>query len=165
MSTEAYRIILASGCRDVAGFVVRFFGGKMDSDKAIALFTAARLVDARMALCRSEQERIEVLLKDDAIEINLSRICAWIYERRTGDRNGALHMLRIRPPGAGEDIAPTWCVTEATAHSKQEFQVQDRVARLRKVDTKGGGKGDGAKGEAKGKGKGDGKGKKGKGND
>ena len=30
--------------------------------------------------------------------------------RESGDRVGAAHMLAVRPPGSGTDLAPTWLV-------------------------------------------------------
>ena len=63
-------------------------------------------------------------------------------------------MLAIKAPGAASDVAPTWLVSEVTAHSKAEFQRAERVR-------KGGGKGDpkgkpdtGKRKDPKGKGKG-----------
>ena len=38
-------------------------------------------------------------------------------------------MLAIKAPGAASDIAPTWLVSEVTAHSKAEFQRAERVRR------------------------------------
>ena len=52
----------------------------------------------------------------------LNKLAAHVYETRTGDRVGAQHMLAIQPPGAGLDLAPTWLITDATAHSKAEHQ-------------------------------------------
>jgi len=51
-----------------------------------------------------------------------------VYEKRTGDHVGAMHMLTLTPPGASVDISPTWMVAGATTHSKAEHQRNERVA-------------------------------------
>ena len=80
----------------------------------------------------------------DLMEISLRRLAAYMYESRSGDRTGALHMLGVSPPGSQTDVAPGWLVQSATAHSKAEHQRAERVAadakRRGKGDGKGGGK-------------------------
>ena len=109
---------------------------------------------------------------DDNLEIKLRRLSSFVYETRTGDRVGAASMLAIQPPGAGLDLAPSWLVTDATAHSKAEFQRSERVAKTRSSSDsagsgKGGGKGSdfnfGGGGSQKKRGRGGGRGGKGRG--
>jgi hypothetical protein len=38
-----------------------------------------------------------------------------------------MHILAVAPPGSQVDIAPSWLVTEATAHSKAEHQRAERA--------------------------------------
>ena len=76
-------------------------------------------------------------------------------------------MLAITPPGSNVDIAPSWLVDEATAHSKMELGRDERISAARKRanpkawadpgkgrgDPKGGGRGGGLpKGGGRGKG-------------
>ena len=84
------------------------------------------------------------------LEIELRKLGAWMYERRTGDKSGATRILAIRAPGSNSDVIPKWLLEEATIHSKNEFQRAERVSK-----TKSFGKG-AAKGEGDGKPKGGG---------
>jgi hypothetical protein len=94
--------------------------------------------------------------------MHLRRLASFVYERRTRDKTGAAHMLAITPPGLETDVAPTWLVSTATAHSKNEHMRDERVkVSEKKSGHDGGGKGDGKKPKGKGKGKG----KKGKAGD
>ena len=91
----------------------------------------------------------EVLATDDLVEIHLRRLSSFVYGSRTGDWSGANYMLAVQPPGSEMDIAPSWLVTDATAHSKSEFQRSERVTKTSREDKppKGKGKGkDGPKG-------------------
>ena len=94
----------------------------------------------------------EVLATDDLVEIHLRRLSSCVYGSRTGDWSGANYMLAVQPPGSEMDIAPSWLVTDATAHSKSEFQRSERVTKTSREDKppKGKGKGkDGPKGGAR----------------
>ena len=122
-------------------------------------------MDFALAKETSPEGRVHVLQSDDAVELCLARIASWIYEKRTGDRQGALYILRALPPSAETDIAPTWMITQASAHSKAEYQIRDRVNKLSTLSKdkgKGGGghSNDQSNHEYTSKGKGRGKGKK-----
>ena len=69
---------------------------------------------------------MRLLATDDSIETILRALAAFVHHRRTGDAETSNHMLAIRAPGAMVDIAPTWLVTEASVHSKLEYQRRDR---------------------------------------
>ena len=69
---------------------------------------------------------MRLLATDDSIEILLRALAAFIHHRRTGDFEASNHMLAIRAPGTMVDIAPTWLVTDASVHSKLEYQRRDR---------------------------------------
>ena len=92
---------------------------------------------------------------NDQVEIQLRHIAAYIYEARTHDAVGASRIRAIVAPGAQADLAPTWLISEATLHSKQERQRAERVAAELKRR--------GNKGDAAAEPKGKGKGKKGRG--
>ncbi len=78
--------------------------------------------------------------------------------RRTGYKVGSRKMLGISLPGAGDDVAPSWLVSEATTFSKTEDQ-RDQRTRQRSGWGAGRGAGGGPKEDKKGE-KGGGKGKK-----
>ena len=64
-------------------------------------------------------------------------------------------MRAVTAPGSGVDIAPNWLITEATTHSKQEYQRAERVSnelRRRGKGDKGDKGGKGGKGKKKGEG-------------
>ena len=63
-----------------------------------------------------------MLSSDDELELFLWRLGAFVYEKRTRDTRGATHMLAVRPPGVEADIAPTWLVSDATAHAHTEHK-------------------------------------------
>eukprot|EP00969_Alexandrium_andersonii_P094343 4168106-Alexandrium_andersonii.AAC.1 len=68
----------------------------------------------------------EVLNSDDLVEMHLRRLSAYVYGQRTGDWSGATFMLAVKAPGSSADIAPSWLVADATAHSKAEYQRHER---------------------------------------
>ena len=113
------------------------------------LWSLAVGVDFRLGQAKTEGELFQILAVDDFVEVSLRRLAAYTYENRTGDRVGANTMLAVVPPGTQRDIAPTWMVDTATAHSKQDFQRTERVATAQKR-----GKGKGKDSESKGGGKG-----------
>ena len=102
------------------------------------MFTSATQVDFSAANCKNEAALMKLLATSDQLEIELRKLASFVHSRRTGDKQAALHMLAIRPPGMGADVAPNWLVDEASVHSKYEFQ--------RGGSTKGGGVGKGAGG-------------------
>ncbi|CAK0845232.1 unnamed protein product, partial [Prorocentrum cordatum] len=124
----------------------RRYQGSRTSPVWVDLWTLATSVDLRLRDCGSDLEIMQVLAKDDMMEIGLRRLAAYVYEQRSGDRVGAQHMLGIAPPGGSADVAPTWMVASAMMHTKIEHQRRERVeaeARHRRKNDKGGGRGDG----------------------
>ena len=84
-----------------------------------------------------------------------------MFEKRTGDKVGAAHMLGVAAPGSATDVAPTWLVSEATQHSTQEYKRGVQMQTLKKgggsvsqdsdgFRQRGPGRGGGDKGGAKG---------------
>jgi hypothetical protein len=100
------------------------------------LFSAASMVDFRLAKEASERDKIKVLASCDMCEVNLRRHAAYLHLKRTGDSSAATHMLAIQAPGSMTDIAPTWLVTESSSHSKAEHQRGER-AKTQKGSGKG----------------------------
>ena len=49
---------------------------------------------------------------DDAPDISLRSLSAYVYVQRTGDDIGGTRMLAIVPPGTSRYIAPAWMVNE-----------------------------------------------------
>ena len=109
-------------------------------------FEQASQIDFRVAECGSHSQLIEMLSTDDVLEVSLRSLAAWIHHRRTGDSEAANHMLAVRGPGSGADIAPTWLVTESGVQSTQEFKRHQRGKGAGKAPSK---KGDSAKPGAK----------------
>ena len=103
------------------------------------LFTAATIVDFEVASCRSEEALMHRLANSDTLEIQLRKLGAFIYLRRTKDKTGANRMLGIRAPGTNTDIAPKWMVDDANTFSKVEFQRQERGHKAQRYDGSGGG--------------------------
>ena len=148
---EIYRNIRAGGVQNVREYLNETYAGSKGSPVWTDLWTLACSVDFRLGSCRTEPELRQVLAQDDTVELALRRISAFVYESRTGDKVGASHMLGAIPPGTLRDIAPTWMVDSATAHSKADYQRMDRVGQLNRRAT---GRGDKGKGKGKSKDKG-----------
>ncbi len=103
------------------------------------LFTAATIVDYELASCKTEESLMHRLATSDTLEIQLRKLGAFIYLRRTKDKTGANRMLGIRAPGTNTDIAPKWMVDDANTFSKVEFQRQERGHKAQRYDGAGGG--------------------------
>ena len=103
------------------------------------LFTAATIIDYEVASCKSEDTLMHRLATSDTLEIQLRKLGAFIYLRRTKDKTGANRMLGIRAPGTNTDIAPKWMVDDANTFSKVEFQRQERGHKAQRYE--GGGSG------------------------
>ena len=132
-------------------WIVQRYQGSRTSPVWTDLWTFATSIDFRFRDCKNDLEIMQVLATDDMMEIGLRRLAAFIYEQRSGDRVGAAHMLGTAPPGGSSDVAPTWMVTSATAHSKTEFQRRERAeSEARQRKKKGDGKGDGKDKDRKG---------------
>ena len=80
-----------------------------------------------MSQSGTPEQQLRRLATDDQLEMKLRRLASYVYGNRTGDKIGAASMLAVQPPGAGLDLAPTWLVAEATQHSKNEHQREERV--------------------------------------
>ena len=134
-SPEIYRSMRASGAASVRDFISQLFAPDQRSSQVFTeLFTAASGVDFTLANQKTEEDILASLSSDDLIEMSLRKIAAYLHQKRTGDTSSADYMLAVKPPGLMTDIAPTWLAAGASAHSKQEFQQQER-------GRKGGGRG------------------------
>ena len=98
------------------------------------LFTAASIVDFELGDCKTEMAIMQKLGTSDTLEIQLRKLGAFIYYRRTKDKTGANRMLGIRTPGSGADIAPKWMLDDANAHSKVEYQRTERGHKMNRFD-------------------------------
>jgi hypothetical protein len=116
------------------------------------LFTAATIIDFELSDCKTEASLMGKLAASDTLEIQLRKLGAFIYLRRTKDKTGAARMLGVRAPGTNADIAPKWMLDDANLHSKVEHQRLERGIKQQRGEHSGGGSG-----------KGDGKGKRGRG--
>ena len=124
------------------------FHGAKDGPLWLDMWNTATIIDFQLAQAKSDSEMTKMLMQDDGLEIHLRRIAAYIYERRTGDKVGAAHVLAVTPPGAACDVAPTWLIAEATTHSRQEFKRAQQVGQAAPLSTaspgpggRGGGRG------------------------
>ena len=147
---EIYRS-LRSTATSVRDWLNQNYDGSKRSPQWQDLWNAALVADYKIdaAAMRGEQAKEEILRQDDTIEISLRRLAAYIFAHRTGDYEAANHMLAQRAPGSAADIAPAWMITDASTHSKAEFQRTERVKNLKKY-AGGDGKGKGGKGGKKG---------------
>ena len=134
------------------------YNGSRESPTWVDLWTTGTAVDYAIARARSDDEVMRLLATDEFLEMSLRRLSAFVYERRSGDKVGAAHMLAVVPPGTSTDVAPSWLVSEATAHSQSEYKRSIAVAGLNKAAPGGQAKPSAPKG---GKEKGDGKGGRG----
>ena len=133
------------------------FRGNRDSDTWRNLWTIAVQIDFKVADASSQGDAgvVRLLHSDDIVEIGLRRLSSHVYLDRTGDETGAMRIMGVVPPGSAVDLAPTWLVDDATAHSKMEWQRAERVLAERKRHKGKDGKDKGGKGKDK-KGKGGG---------
>ena len=140
---EIYRSMRGAGAASARDWLSQEVHGQRHTAVWTDLWTAATNVDYLLGGCKSQTELLTKLASDDALELHLRRLASYVYEMRTKDKVGATAMLAVRPPGAGADLAPTWLVSEATAHSKAEHQRDERVTSAGKRDGRPGGRGGG----------------------
>jgi hypothetical protein len=113
-------------------------------------WASAVIADQLISGARSNRDLTALLSSSDTLEIILRKLAAVIYEVRTGDKAGALHIAAVVPPNVRKDIAPTWLISTAAQFSQAEFKTQLRVRGLEKPDNgprargRGGGRSDGA---------------------
>ncbi|CAK0884637.1 unnamed protein product, partial [Prorocentrum cordatum] len=121
------------------GLVVGSIRRLRSSPAWTGLWTLASTVDFAVRDCRTEDDLMKFLSTSDLMEISLRRLAAHMYESRSGDRTGAIHMPGVSTPGSQTDAAPSWLAQAATAHGNAEHQRNERAA----ADLKRrGGKGD-----------------------
>ena len=157
---EIFRDIMNSSCKSIRDFINSYFpmDKREGSDIYLELFKHAATVDFLVAKNRhSSLALMKALAEDDASEIGLRRISAYFFKKRTGDDRAANSMLAVKPPGAFDDVAPAWMVSQAQVYSQSEHKTAERVKSFK---SSGHPKGAAPKGKEKGKGRG--KGKKGK---
>jgi hypothetical protein len=125
---EIYRSIRSSGCGSVRDWVCQLFPIDQRSSASFTdLFSAASMIDFRLAKEQAERDKIKVLSTCDMCEVNLRRLAAFLHLKRTGDAAASTHMLAIQAPGTMTDVAPTWLVSESSTHSKAEHQRGERA--------------------------------------
>ena len=153
---ETYRSIRAEGVASIRQWILDQFGAaSRTSPEFQHLFQTACQCDYILASAKNESELNHTLATNDQLEILLRELGSYIYEKRTSDKMGALHMKALRTPGTNTDILPSWLVDQGTLHSRNEWKRSEAVKGLKTSPGGNGGKG------AKGKGK-KGKDKKGK---
>ena len=116
------------------------------------LWGTATAADFALSEAVTDAQRYVMLGTSDQLELALRHLAAWTYENRTKDTVGAAMIRATAAPGSGLDTAPQWLVTEATTHSKMEYQRGERVIAEWSRRVKGKGKGR-DKNQGKGKGK------------
>ena len=160
---EIYKNMRASGVANVREWIRQNYKGSESAPLWTDLWHAATAIDYRLGNERTPQGVQTLLATDEHLELLLRRLAAYVYEKRSHDKTGAMHMLAIQAPGSEVDIAPSWMVSEATTHSKTEYQRAERVKNLEKMTANsGGGFGkDGGKGGGGRGGRGGGKGGRG----
>ena len=95
----------------------------------VDIWNAATLADQRVATVKhlGPQAILQLLQSCDTCEISLRRLASYMYFNRTHDAVGAQHMLAVHAPGTLVDLAPTWMVSDATAHSRTEHSRNEVV--------------------------------------
>ena len=91
----------------------------------------------------NHSQRLIVLSTGVLFEVSLCWLAAHAHEARARDSVAAAHMLSVRPPGSGADVAPGWLVTEASLASKCDLQREQRVRERQRhcgVDSSGRGR-------------------------
>ncbi len=163
---ELYRNIRAEGVASVRQWVNEQHPSleQKQSPSYQDLFTAATIIDFELADCRSESSIMHKLATSDSLEIQLRKLGAFVYLRRTKDRAAAQRMLGVKAPGANADIAPKWMLDDANAFSKVEYQRIERGHKQNRYDggqSSGGNAGGQTKfaGKFRGRGRGTGGGK------
>ena len=154
---EIYQSTRSEGVTSVRSWVTdQFPFGARDSPTFQDLFTTATNIDFELAGAESETVLMQRLPSSDSPEIGFRKLGALIYKRRTGDNIGAARLLAVRAPGTAIDIMPRWATEDATAFSKAEHQIHERVSK----EKGGGGSKGGPKGGSPKKPKGQGKGQR-----
>ena len=109
----------------------------------------------------SARERLTFLGSNYYAKITPRRLSSFIHERRTGDKDAAMHMLALKPGGAKVDIAPTWLLLESGLYFQHEHKSRERARGQRGADdgptqrhSNQESKGQKGKGKVKGRGKG-----------
>ena len=148
---EIYRNLRHQGATTVREWMMATYTGYKGGAEWQALYTTATQVDFVIGGV-SDSQLQTLLATDDQLEVSLRHLAAATYEKRTGDRAGAAQMRAVAAPGSGVDIAPSWLVSDVTAHSKMEHTRAERVTaeqrRRTPMDPKGK---EGPKGKGKGK--------------
>ena len=143
---EIYRSLRRAGAASARDWLSQEVQGQRHTAVWTDLWTAATNVDYLLGSCRTQAEVLTKLASDDALELHLRRLASYVYELRTKDKVGAAAMLAVRAPGSSTDLAPSWLVSEATAHSKAEHQRDERVEQASRRTSRGGGRGSGSSG-------------------
>ena len=157
---DIYKNIRAGGSATIRDWLSHNFTGDKSGAVWIDLWTLATQLDYSIARAAPSGDAavLRLLNTDDNTELALRRLSSYIYVSRTGDHAGGNVILGNIAPGTKTDIAPSWLVHEATAHSKMEHQRTERVAAAtRSQNPSGGGLTWKKKSKGGGKGRGDGK--------
>ena len=155
-AAEIYRNLRQQGSSSTREWLVQNHTGYKGGSEWQSLWTMACQVDFELGGVTNDAELQQKLGTSDSLEMNLRHLAAFVYEKRTGDKSGAAEIRAVVAPGSNADIAPGWLVTDATVHSKAEFQRSERVqteARRRPTAAARGGAALHGKGRGKGKGK------------
>ena len=113
------------------------------------MWATATSVDFALGECTDDVCLYANLNSDDQVEVALRHLSAYVYESRTRDSVGAARLRAVLAPGSGVDIAPNWLISEATTHSKMEYQREERIGSELRRRQQSGQKSDG-KGKSKG---------------
>jgi len=139
---EIYRSIRASGKLSVKEWVSNEYKGNRETDPTWQLlWSTAMQIDFALAGCTSEADLFQALGTDDRLEISLRELSAHFFEAHSKDSRAAQVIRGVATPGRSNEITPSWLVTEATAHSKMEYQRDERTKWKKKPKGKGKGKG------------------------
>ena len=114
---EIYKNILSAGFRSVREWLRETHKG----DRTSAIWTDAWAMACAVDLHLGPSAcNFQALAKEDVLELQLRHLAAMVFERRTGDRRGAVVIRAVTAPGSSANTSPAWLVAEASVHSLSE---------------------------------------------
>ena len=128
---EIYRnLIGGAGRKALRDIIDDYFPltSRQGSSEYLELFNIATSIDFLAQKHKhSAAHLMQALALDDAAEIRLRRISAWLHEKRTGDKAAARSMLAVQPRGQYANAAPQWLLEQSQAFSQAEHKTRERV--------------------------------------
>ena len=127
---EIYRnLIGGTGRRSLRDIINDHFppAARLGSSEYLELLNLATSIDFLVHKHKhSAAHLMQALATDDAVEIGLRRISAWLHEKGTGDKAAAQSMLAVQPRGQYANAATGWLLEQSQFPSQADPKTQDR---------------------------------------